>query len=192
LLSTRKLAGKLVFLSGQLHEAHRLLDTRRDVGRGHAAHAQAEADVLHDAHVRKERVVLEHHAKAASLGRQRVDPLVVEADRSAGERQQARDAIERGRLAAAGRTEQCDELATTDRHRQLGQRVEDVASAAGKATRHLLEPQLLEIVPHPMEASKRRTDRSPQNGALTVGIDDPTRRVIPSRQAPHSAANAIT
>jgi hypothetical protein len=55
-----------------------------------------------------------------------------------------------------------------------------VPAAARKAARHLLEPQFVEIVLHPMEASKRRTDRSPQSGASNVGTDDPTRRVIPS------------
>ena len=67
------------------------------------------------AHVREERVVLEHHAEAALLRPEHVDALVVEPDRAAGERQQPGDAVERGRLAAARRAEQRDELAAADR-----------------------------------------------------------------------------
>jgi hypothetical protein len=84
-----------------------------------AAHAQAETDVAVDRHVRKQRVILEHHPEAAPLGRKGVDPRVVQHDRAAGERQEAGDAIERRRLAAAGGTEKRDELAALDRHRQL-------------------------------------------------------------------------
>ena len=148
LLTARELAGKLLLLPGQLNEAHRLLDARRDVGRADAPHAQAKADVLLDAHVREERVVLEHHAEAAPLGRQRIDALLIEPDRAARQRQEPGDAVQRRRLPAARRAEQRDELAATDRHRQLGQRVENVAAAAGEAARHALEPQFLEIVLH--------------------------------------------
>jgi hypothetical protein len=51
-----------------------------DLRPGDAAHLQTEADVLLDRHVRKERVVLEHHAKTALFRRQDVDPQLVELD----------------------------------------------------------------------------------------------------------------
>ena len=80
----------------------------------HAAHLQAEADVAAHGHVREQRVVLEHHAEAALLGRSASMRLLVEPDAAAGHRQQAGDAVERRRLAAARRAEQRDELAAPD------------------------------------------------------------------------------
>jgi hypothetical protein len=46
----------------------------------HLAHQQAEADVARHRHVREQRVVLEHHAEAAPLGRQLVDAALVQPD----------------------------------------------------------------------------------------------------------------
>jgi hypothetical protein len=80
----------------------------------------------------EQRVVLEHHAEAAALRRQRVDPDIVQHDRPVGERKQSGDAVERRRLAATGRTEQRDELAALDRHRERGERVEGGAAVPAK------------------------------------------------------------
>ena len=148
LLTAGELTGQLVLLARELHHLERLGYASSDFAGRDAAHAQAEADVLLDRHVRKQRVVLEHHAEAALLGRQRVDPGVVEHDRPAGKRQQAGDAVERGGLAAAGWAEERDELAALDRHRQLGQRVERGAAGAGEATSHRVELEFVEIGIH--------------------------------------------
>ena len=80
--------------------------------------------------VREQRVVLEHHAEAALLRRQRVDPLLVLPDAARGQRQQPGQAVQRGRLAAAGRAEQGDELAPLDRQVEAGQRVLAAEAAA--------------------------------------------------------------
>jgi RNA polymerase-binding transcription factor DksA len=95
--------------------------------------------------VREERVVLEHHAEAALLRRELVDAQLVEPDAAGGEREQAGDAVERRRLAAAGRPEQRDELAAADRD---AQRIEsgDFAACVREAPRDGVEAQLAEVV----------------------------------------------
>ena len=74
-------------------------------------HAQAEADILPDRHVRKDRVVLEHHGQPALARRQRRD--VAPADFHAAGRlclQPGNDPQQCG-LAAARRAEKGEELA---------------------------------------------------------------------------------
>src|SRR4029077_10969784 len=114
LLATGKLARQLVLLTGELHELERVRDPRPHFGRRYATHLESEADVLGHGHVRKQRVILKHHAEAALFRRQRVDALLVEPDAAAGKLHQARDAVERGRFAAPRRPEKADELASLD------------------------------------------------------------------------------
>ena len=103
---------------------------------------------LRDGHVREQRVVLEHHAEAALFRRQRIDAHLVEPDAAARELHEPGDAVERGRLAAAGRPEQADEFAALDRQRKLVERVERLAARAGEAARHAVELEFAEIVFH--------------------------------------------
>ena len=49
----------------QLQHARRFLDPLGDLGPGHAAHPQTEAEIFRDRHVRIERIGLEHHGDAA-------------------------------------------------------------------------------------------------------------------------------
>jgi hypothetical protein len=51
-----------------------------------------------------------------------------------------------GRLAAAGRAEQRNELPPLDRHRELGEGVEHCTALSGEAARHGIELELAEIV----------------------------------------------
>jgi hypothetical protein len=89
----------------------------------HPAHAQPEGDVLEDGEMRKERVVLEHHAEAATLRHERIDAPLVEPDLARARREQPREEIQRGGLATARWAEKSDELATP--HLE-GEVVEDV------------------------------------------------------------------
>src|SRR6267142_6210387 len=146
LLAAGELARQLLLVTGELHHPQRLVDAALDLGARHAAHAQAEADVAPHAHVREERVVLEHHAEAALLGRQRVDAQLVEPDRAGGEREEPRDAVERGRLAAARRPEQRDELAAPDGDGQAVERGDLAPAPVREATRDRVEPKLAEVV----------------------------------------------
>src|SRR5205814_683711 len=80
-----------------------------------AAEAEAVGDVLRDRHVRPERVALEDHRHAPSLRRhhalrRRESPLA-HPDLAGLRLEEPGDETERGRLAAAGRAEERDELA---------------------------------------------------------------------------------
>src|SRR5262249_28461738 len=100
---------------------------------------EAEADVGADGHVREQGVVLEDHPEPALLRWPAVDAGVVEPDAAARQGQQAGQAVERGRLAAAGRAEQGHELAARDGEAEAAQGVGG-AEAPGAP----VEPQLLE------------------------------------------------
>jgi hypothetical protein len=81
------------------------------VRRRHALDFQAEGDVLFHRHPRKQRVFLEHHAALRTgAGHQ----LAVGGDGAGRRQRKAGDGIQQRRLAAAGRTEQADELALRD------------------------------------------------------------------------------
>jgi hypothetical protein len=101
LLAAGQLPRQLVLVAGELDQRECARDARLHLVGRRAAHHQAERHVAPDRHVRKQRVVLEHHAEAALLRRQQVDAPLIERDRPAGDRQQAGNAVQRGGLAAA-------------------------------------------------------------------------------------------
>ena len=141
LLAAGELARQLVLLALQPHEGDRLVDAARRLGlRRRRCIIRPKPTLRRTRHVREQGVVLEHHAEAALLRPQRVDAPVVEPDPAAGRRQQPGDAVQRGRLAAAGRAEQGDELALLDGQRHVAQRVDDAELAAQP-----VEPQFLEV-----------------------------------------------
>nr|BFE71521.1 hypothetical protein GCM10020092_048220 [Actinoplanes digitatis] len=143
LLPAGELAGQLAGLVLQVHQAQRLVDPAADLRAGYPAHLEAERDVAADRQVREERVVLEHHAEAAPLRRQHVEPRLVLPDAAAGQRQQPGQAVQRRRLAAAGRAEQGDELAPLDRQVQPGERL-----VAAEAAADPVQPQGVELSDH--------------------------------------------
>ena len=65
-------------------------------------------------HMRVERVGLEHHGDAALDRRQVVDPLAADDDVAAGDILEPGDHAQQGRLAAARRADEDDELAFRD------------------------------------------------------------------------------
>src|SRR5207247_1523748 len=73
--------------------------------------ARAKGDVLPHGHPRKEGEVLEHHAAVAARAG---DGRVVDAHVAGGGLFETRDDPQQGRLAAAGRADQADELALVD------------------------------------------------------------------------------
>ena len=93
--------------------------TLSPLGHRNAAHAQRIRDVLPDAHVRKERIALEHDAALARAYRQRADVVALEADRAGIRRQEAGDDAQERRLAAARGTDADDELARGNRQRNV-------------------------------------------------------------------------
>jgi len=90
------------------------LDRRGDAGARRAAHLEAEAEILAHRHVRIERVVLEDHGDVAFARRHVVDHLVVNDDLAARYRFEPGDHPQNRALAAAGGTDQDDELALVD------------------------------------------------------------------------------
>ena len=77
LLASRQLAWQLVLVILQPHQRDGLVDASLRVCSGHATHAQSETNVVAHRHVRKQCVVLEHHAKAPFFGLEMVNAFVV-------------------------------------------------------------------------------------------------------------------
>ena len=98
----------------QAEHAGGAIDRRLDLGFRGLLVAQAEGEIVVDAHVLVERVVLEHHGDVAVARRQMVDHPVADADVAAGDVLEARDHAQRRRLAAAGRADQRHELLVGD------------------------------------------------------------------------------
>src|SRR5690242_18768821 len=84
--------------------------------------------------MRKQRVILEHHAEAALFGWHVVDPLSVEADLAVAWRHEPRDDAERRGLSAPAGPKKGDELAATDLQRKA---VEHDLAAIALGDRHL-------------------------------------------------------
>ena len=57
-------------------------------------HAQTKADIGAHRHVREERIVLKHHAKAAIFNRKRIDPHIIEPNGTAGRGEETGNTIE--------------------------------------------------------------------------------------------------
>ncbi len=87
-------------------QARRLAYAFVDLGLRHAAIAQAVSHVVVNAHMRIERVVLEHHGDVAVGGLDLVYDAVADFAFAAGYGLEASDHAQQRGLAAAGRTEQ--------------------------------------------------------------------------------------
>ncbi len=111
--------GKPPVEAGQTDELEVLTRPAGDLGRRQLLHPQAERDVLGDGHVREQGVVLEDGVDVALVGRQVVDRPALDAQLARGHRDEPADEVEGRRLAAAGRSEQAEELARLDDHRHV-------------------------------------------------------------------------
>jgi hypothetical protein len=113
LLAARELVRIALAQSAQPDEAERLGDAFAP-----APAVDAEADVLGHGQVREERIVLEDHADAATLGRHpgavAGDGRVLEPDLAGVRVLEAGDQAQQRRLAAAARAEERDDLALLD------------------------------------------------------------------------------
>ena len=98
----------------QLQHRCRLAHARGDLGLAGAAQFQAETQVLGHAHVRIQRVALEHHRDVAILRRDLVHHAVADTQLAAADRLQARDHPQQGGLAAARRPDQHQQFAVVD------------------------------------------------------------------------------
>ena len=107
----RRLATEIVF---QVQQTRGEIDAALDLILGHAGDAQTERQVAFDVHRRIERVGLEDHADRAVLGVSPRYVLVADRDTAVADVDQAGDAVQQGRLAAAGGAEQDQKLAVMD------------------------------------------------------------------------------
>ncbi len=82
---------------------------------GRPPRPQSEGHVLVDPHVREQRVVLDHHADIAGIGRQRGHIPIADADPALDRLDETGDGTQRRRLAGAGGTDQRDDLAGRNR-----------------------------------------------------------------------------
>ena len=114
LLAAGELVGEAV---AQVAEADQVEHLGDAVAAALAA-GQAEADVGGDVQVREQRVVLEHHAHAAAVGRGpgavAGDLRAVDLDAAGVGALEAGEHAQSGRLAAAGRAAEGDDLAARD------------------------------------------------------------------------------
>ena len=123
------------------------LDARLDLLLRRAAQLQREGHVVGDRHVRVERVVLEHHGDVALFRRHVVDDALADADLSRGDVLEPGDHPQQGRLAAARRPDQDDELAVADVDVDAVndlKRAEGLADLTDGHRRHALPPRRAE------------------------------------------------
>ncbi|MCY1531503.1 hypothetical protein D9M68_667310 [compost metagenome] len=110
-LAAGELAGIAVAEVLQLDQGQVLVDLGVDLFPGLLADLQRVGEVLADGHVRKQCVLLEHHADVALVGRDAGDLAAVDQDLSAGHVLEAGEHHQAGGLSGTGRAEQGDELA---------------------------------------------------------------------------------
>ncbi len=119
LLAARQLRRPPLLVSGQLDELEHERHLVANLVRRRAAAAQAERDVLEHAEVREERVALEDGVRRP-LERRKVRHVgVAEEDPALADLLEAADHPQGGRLSAARRAQQREELARRDVERHL-------------------------------------------------------------------------
>ena len=119
LLAAGQLGGLSFGKFAELDEFEHLLDGLPDLARRLAEPPQSESDVLGDTHVREEGVVLEDRVDVALVRREILHVLAEQQDFAAGRHLEAGDEAQHGRLAAARRPQQGEELVTLDGERNL-------------------------------------------------------------------------
>src|SRR5437870_2051614 len=117
LLAAGELARIAVLEPGEIHLPESLGEPPSDRGAVELPEPEAVSDVGARGHVGPERVVLEDHADVTLVGSQLVHAALAEPDLAGVGCPKARDEAEQRRLAAAGRPEQCEELAVGDLER---------------------------------------------------------------------------
>jgi hypothetical protein len=115
LLAAGKLSGAALQQVVQPQDLGSAVDRGLDLALGHLLVAQAESEIVVDAHVLIERVILKHHGDIAVARRQMVDHAIADADLTARDVLEAGDHAQGRRLAAARRADQRHELLVGDR-----------------------------------------------------------------------------
>ena len=113
-LAARQLRGRRSSKMRDLQDVGGAGDARGDLGLRQPLVLEAEAQVLVDAHVRVERVGLEHHGHAARRRHQMVAARAVDIDLAVADVLEAGDHAQQRRLAAAGGADEDGEGAVID------------------------------------------------------------------------------
>ncbi len=103
LLAAGKLGGITLGQMRQAHEFQCLRDTGAAIGLGHETHTQAEADIVRDRQMRKQRVILKDVADIAPMGGGVLDFAPAHADGAGDGCDEPGDHAQRGGLPAARR-----------------------------------------------------------------------------------------
>ncbi len=106
----------------ELHQIERLADPFLFFRRRNLPHPKTEADIVGDAHVRKQGVVLEHHADFALFHRHVLDRPVADPHRALVGEDETGNRPQQGRLAAARRPQQPEELTVRKGQRYVVER----------------------------------------------------------------------
>ena len=145
-LAAGELARLAVEIVGEVQRRRRLAHLALDDVRLLAGHLEGEGDVAAHAHVRVERVGLEHHGEAALRRADLGDVLAVDENLARGHVLEAGDEPQEGRLAAAGGADEDDELAVLDVEIDA---VDDADGAERLANRLQLDAAHSRILPLP-------------------------------------------
>ena len=113
-LTARELAGLAVEQLLQLQDLGRTHHLGVALGLGHASETQRERHVVGHRHMGIERVGLKHHGEAPGVRGNVVDDGPVDEKVTAGDLLETRDHPQKGGFAAAGRTDEDDELPVLD------------------------------------------------------------------------------
>ena len=119
LLAARELGRQAVVHALERDELQELGAAGHALGAAYPPDPQREFDVVRDAHVAEQRVVLEYEADAAIAGRDPGDVTPVQRDAAVVHFDEAGDGAQQGALAAAGGAEQDEEFALLDLQRDV-------------------------------------------------------------------------
>jgi hypothetical protein len=124
LLAARQLVGLALGEVAEVDDLERRANLRVDLAPGQPGLARTECDVVADAQVREERVMLEDHVRGAPVRWLARDVPAVDQDPAGVRDDEAADHPQGRRLAAPARTEEREELAGLDVERQRADRHE--------------------------------------------------------------------
>ena len=145
--------------------------------------------------VRVERVVLEDHRDVALLRRQVVDDAAADRDRAVGDLLEPRDHAQRGRLAAARRADEDEELAVADVEREVVDGLDAVVVDLVDVCRRRHQPRGLvpfarRQVSQPPDVEGRAVRRAARPRRLAARVA--RRRAVSSSEQPSGASGSRT
>src|SRR3569832_1661804 len=123
-----------------------------DLGLIDVPHAQSEANVVRDSHVRIKRIALKHHRQVARAGRHFGEIPAIHQDLTAGDILEAGNHVKRRGLAASRRPKERDELAIADFEIELPHR-----GYSAKLLPNILEDETSHDQPFTAPAVRPRT-----------------------------------